>query len=107
MSRSSANHLKRLPIILAGSHISCVSTVLLPASGRTNNWDGIRRRLRSSPTLTSQAILKRTRKRLTREEERASNGTDQSWRNFHVREYDDDGYSHGLWRDAIGGSGSV
>jgi pyridoxine 4-dehydrogenase len=51
--------------------------------------------------------LKRTRKRLTREEERASDDTGQSWRNFHVREYDDDGYPHAVWRDATGGSPSV
>src|SRR5439155_21562052 len=106
ISRLSASHRKRRPIILAGSRISRRSTVLLRVRRRRNNWDGVRRRLRSSPISTSQATLKRTSQRLTREEQ-PNDQTDQSWWNLHVRKHDDDGESRGLWRHATSGSASV
>ena len=78
---------------------------LLRVRRRRSNWDGVRRRLRSSPISTSQATLRRTSKRLTRGE--LNDETDQSWRNFTFAKRIPDREPDGLWRDATGRSAGV
>ncbi len=53
-------------IVTSGTALTAPGRVATEKDSAKNNWDGVRRRLRSSPISTSQAILKPTRKRLTR-----------------------------------------